>query len=268
MIQTDFVSTKRGISVLPYSAEPVNFRHLSWDFKTEHSTAGAAPKAKYDGKYYKLSSYNRDTGFYGDEAITECVVSDILDSMGVDHIKYNLTMGNVVYMGNEYITPVCISEDFNSEAKPTVSIERYLETHCPGMKPFEACLHLGWSKYVYTMFIVDFLVINRDRHGANIEILNGHPTAMFDHGASLITLQDYKVWNHWSSDKVNNYIGSYSLTENLHRISVDEWPEVRAPSVEIIERYSNFWPADKITFVQKMLVERWKYIEQMREERG
>lgn len=246
----------------PYSAEAVDLRHLAWNFKTEHSTAGAAPKAKYGNFYYKLSSYNRDAGFYGDEAITECVVSDVLDTMNVSHVSYSLVMGDVLYRGVEYRTPVCISESFNPWDVPTVSIERYLESHCLDMKPLEACIRLGWARYVHTMFLVDFLIINRDRHGANIEVLGGNPVPLFDHGAALTALQDHRVWNHWSGDRVNNYVGSYSLKENLHRIPQGEWPEVGAPDLRVVERFSNFWPEDKITFVKQMLSERWEYIEQ------
>lgn len=254
----------RNAGTTPYSSEPVDLRCISWDFKTERSTAGAAPKAKWGGKYYKLSSYNCDAGFYGDEAITECVVSDILDTLGVDHIKYSLVMGDIVYRGIEYTTPVCISDDFNPQSRPVVSIERYLEACCPRMKPLEACLQLGWANYVYTTFLVDFLIANRDRHGANLEVMEGTPIPLFDHGAALTVLQDYKVWNHWSCDRVNNYIGSYSLKENLYRIPLDSWPAVSEPDVKVVSRYSNFWFEDKIAFVQRMLTERWAYIEQRR----
>ena len=30
---------------------------------------------------------------------------------------------------------------------------------------------MGWEDYVYQMLIVDYLILNRDRHGANIEVL-------------------------------------------------------------------------------------------------
>lgn len=248
----------------PYSDRPVDLRHIAWDFKSAQSTAGAAPKAKYNGKYYKLSSFNRDAGFYGDEAVTECVVSDILDTMGVAHIPYRLVRAQVVYAGEEYTTPVCISEDFNPNNQQVVSIERYLGSHCPGLKPLDACIQLGWSEYVYTLFLVDFLILNRDRHGVNIEIINGTPIPLFDHGASLIALQDYKVWNHWSGDMVNNYLGSYSLKENLNRIALDHWPMVQEPCVAAVDKYTNFWSQGKIDFVKRMVSERWDYAEQRR----
>ena len=50
----------------------------------------------------------------------------------------------------------------------------------------------GWTKYFYEMLLVDFLILNRDRHGANIEVLRNKRTGqsrlapLFDHGLSLI----------------------------------------------------------------------------------
>ena len=45
---------------------------------------------------------------------------------------------------------------------------------------------------VNEMFVIDYLVLNRDRHGANIEILRDlktktvRPAPLFDHGLSLV----------------------------------------------------------------------------------
>lgn len=248
-----------------YSATPVDLRHISWDFKSEHSTDGVAPKAFYDGKFYKLSAYNRDCGFYGDEAVTECVVSDVLDTMSVEHLKYSLLMGLITYDGREYITPVCVSLDFNPSGRPIISLERYLRSHYPNMGHLDACIRLGFSEYIYTMFAVDFLIINRDRHGANIELMDGRPLPLFDHGASLVALNDIGRWDHWSADKVNNYIGSYSLRQNLESIPRDSWPKIEAPAVSVVDRVSGFWSRDKISFVKRMLLERWGVIEHRRD---
>jgi len=61
-----------------------------------------------------------------------------------------------------------------------------------GESPFDFCKRMGWEKYVYEMFLIDYLVLNRDRHGANIEILRDlktktvRPAPLFDHGLSLV----------------------------------------------------------------------------------
>lgn len=250
----------------PYSSKLVDMREVIWDFKSNHSTDGVVPKAYYRGEYYKLSSFNPYDGFYGNEAVTECVVSDVLDTMRVPHIKYRLVMGDLVYDGKPYQTPVCISKDFNPLKRPTISLERYLRSHAVGKPPLEACIALGFFDYVYTMFLVDFLILNRDRHGSNIELIDGQLIPLFDHGLALMALQDVHTWNHWSGDVVNNFVGSTSLRKNLSLIPASKWPAVQKPDVSVVSRFSNFWEKDKIDLVRKMLQERWQVIEERREE--
>ena len=51
---------------------------------------------------------------------------------------------------------------------------------------------MGWEDYVYQMLIVDYLILNRDRHGANIEVLRNSRkktvrlAPLFDQGLSLL----------------------------------------------------------------------------------
>lgn len=124
----------------PYSANPVDLTEIKWDYTTHRSTAGLVPKAYCNGHYYKLSSFNPSCGFYGNEALVECAVSDILDTMRIPHIKYKLQMADIIYKGAHFTTAVCISEDFNKQKKPTVSIDRFLAAQCPGRDPTD-CMY-------------------------------------------------------------------------------------------------------------------------------
>jgi hypothetical protein len=81
------------------------------------------------------------------------------------------------------------------------------------------------------MLIVDYLILNRDRHGANIEVLRNNRkktirlAPLFDHGLSLMfnclndsAIEKYDIME----DKLtNNYIGSRSTWENLKLIPVN-----------------------------------------------
>ena len=40
-----------------------------------------------------------------------------------------------------------------------------------GESHYDFCVREGWKKYIDSMIAVDFLILNRDRHGANIEVL-------------------------------------------------------------------------------------------------
>lgn len=114
------------------------------------------------------------------------------------------------------------------------------------------------------MFLVDFVVLNRDRHGSNIEIIDGAPVPLFDHGLSLMALQDPAVWNHWSGDIVNNFIGTPSLKGDLKLIPIENWPNARKPDISVLDRFSDFWDSCTIDVAKKMAGERWEFAENLR----
>ena len=61
-----------------------------------------------------------------------------------------------------------------------------------GETPLEFCIRMGWEKTIYEMLVTDHLILNRDRHGANIEVLRDRKkrtvrlAPLFDHGLSLL----------------------------------------------------------------------------------
>ena len=88
--------------------------------------------------------------------------------------------------------------------------------------------------FYISICIVDFLILNRDRHGANIEVLRNskekviHLAPLFDHGLSLLcSCTDENAiytWDVMADRQVNNYIGSRSTWDNLMLI-----PEGKIP---------------------------------------
>ena len=100
------------------------------------------------------------------------------------------------------------------------------------------CIRNGWEEYVYQMMVVDFLILNRDRHGANIEVLRNSRkktirlAPLFDHGLSLLfsctddsAVAEYDVR---ADKRVNNFIGSGSTWENVNSIPKDKLPQFHA----------------------------------------
>ena len=87
----------------------------------------------------------------------------------------------------------------------------------------------GWQKYIDTMLAVDYLILNRDRHGANIEVLrNGRKhtiriAPLFDHGLSFLCSchngKEIEEFNILEDKPCNNFIGSRSTFENLNLIT-------------------------------------------------
>jgi hypothetical protein len=88
------------------------------------------------------------------------------------------------------------------------------------------------------MLVVDFLILNRDRHGANIEVLRNSRkktvrlAPLFDHGLSLLfhCTSDTAIdqYNVMEDKPTNNYFGSRSTWDNLKLIPADQMPELKS----------------------------------------
>ena len=102
----------------------------------------------------------------GHECVNELIVDRLLTILKVDHLDYELIHADIEVEGKTYETYLCASYDF--------------------------CVRNGWEQSIKEMIVVDFLILNRDRHGANIEVLRnpGKHTLriapIFDHGLSLL----------------------------------------------------------------------------------
>jgi hypothetical protein len=87
----------------------------------------------------------------------------------------------------------------------------------------------GWLEDVQRRLLVDYLIANRDRHGANIEVLRGRDGSLrlaplFDNGVSLVfscygDAEAAKAFEPLKDVRANNFIGTRSLEENLRFVS-------------------------------------------------
>ena len=84
------------------------------------------------------------------------------------------------------------------------------------------------------MLVVDFLILNRDRHGANIELPRDREkreirlTPLFDHGLSLLcrceTEDAIKKFDVMTDLPVQCFAVSRSAQENLKLIPAEQFP--------------------------------------------
>ena len=94
---------------------------------------------------------------------------------------------------------------------------------------YDFCRNNGWKEYIDTMLVVDYLILNRDRHGANIEVLRNarkhsvRIAPLFDHGLSLLcscyTEEEIKSFDVMADKPCNNFIGSRSVLDNLKLVT-------------------------------------------------
>ncbi len=114
------------------------------------------------------------------ESRIEVMCSDLLDKMNVEHVHYEA--------GEDEGKYVCMCPCMTTESKAILTGMEFI-SYCNvnGLSSEEEIFRID-SESIYKMWIVDFLISNRDRHGQNwgffydtesMDILGCHP--LFDH---------------------------------------------------------------------------------------
>ena len=214
--------------------EKQDLTYLNWTrTRGSSGTAGSFLKAysELNGvkTYYKLSNYDAVSGVIGHESVNEIVVDRLLTKLGIGHLHYQLIHADILADGRIMETWLCASEDFKKRGESKIALDQYYNAEkLSDETPLAFCLRQGWTEYIWEMLLVDFLILNRDRHGANIEILRNsrkktyRPAPLFDHGLSLVcrcadeaSLHAFDVME---DRRVQCFVGSQSAWENLKLI--------------------------------------------------
>ncbi|MCR5523964.1 MAG: hypothetical protein K6F64_10115 [Clostridia bacterium] len=214
--------------------------YLEWSkIRNSSGTAGSFLKSTMlEGEkklYCKLSDYDGVKGIIGHECINEIIVDRLLDIFGVEHLHYRLIHADVSISGKVIETYLCASEDFKNRGEEKMALDIYYDQEKEDMEtPLEFCIRQGWEKYIYEMLAIDFIILNRDRHGANIEVLRNSKkktirlAPLFDHGISLLcrchSLKDIEKYDVLDEKKVQCFVGGNSAKDNLALIPKDKLP--------------------------------------------
>lgn len=258
--------------------------YLSWSkYRRSSGTAGSFLKSfETIGRhrvYYKLSSYDAFNGITGHECINEIIADRLLTLLGIDHLHYQLIHARVLIDGKEYVTWLCASEDYKQYGESKIALDVFYQLEKEsGESPLDFCIRQGWADYIYKMLIVDFLILNRDRHGANMEVLKNRRThairlaPLFDHGLSLFfsCRSDEEILreNVMKDKPVQCFVGSGSAMDNLSLIPGSYDPCISSLSASddrILFKGLENTVSDSFRFmVWKMIWERWNYYENIR----
>ncbi len=211
-----------------------DLRHLTWTRTRKSSgTAGSFLKSYDDSggkkKYYKLSNFDPAQGIIGHECVNEIVVQRLLRLLAFDHLEYTLLHAMIRVEEHDYETYLCESEDFKNETEGKVALEDYyLIEKEPDETPVAFLRRMGWENETYALLVTDYLVLNRDRHGANMEVLRDSKTRQirlspqFDHGLSLLcschTEKEFQQYDVMEDKKVQSFLGSSSSLENVRMV--------------------------------------------------
>ena len=211
--------------------EKTDLTYLKWSHaRSSSGTAGTFLKSESvtEGRkiYYKLSNFDSLHGVVGHECVNEIIVDRLLEVLGVPHLSYELINAEIEIDGKIYNTYLAASEDFKQPGESKTALENYYRVNAKdGETPYEFCVRNRWRKYIDTMIAVDYLILNRDRHGANIEVLRNSRkktirlAPLFDHGLSLlyscINEKEIKAFDIMEDKRCQNFIGGYYCFENL-----------------------------------------------------
>ena len=260
-----------------------DLRHLTWTKgRASSGTAGTLLKsvsedANHVRHYYKLSDYTPGKGIVGHECVNELIADRLLYILGVPHVHYRLIHARISHNGKVYETWLTESEDFRKKGESKLALDDYYELeHQPKETPLSFCFRLGWEKEICQMLVVDYLICNRDRHGANIEVLRARDgkcrlTPLYDHGLSFLfdchsekAAAGFDVLDDWP---VQCFVGTSSAERNLQLIPTKALPRLRAP--EKRDRVLLFDDLDGILSevyydkIWEMIEKRWKHYEKL-----
>lgn len=255
--------------------------YLSWaKIRNSSGTAGSFLKSysELGGEkvYYKLSDYDRVGGIVGHECVNEIIVDRLLDILGIEHLHYQLIHAQIMLDDKEYDTYLCASNDFKEKGESKIALDVYYEVEKQKDEtPLEFCVRQGWEEYIYQMLIVDYLILNRDRHGANIEVLRNPKkkelrlAPLFDHGLSLVcrchTEEEVQRVDIMEDRPVQCFVGSRSAQSNLELIPKEKLPKLNRLKKEdreyLFQGLEEILPKAWRDKIWEMLWNRWKYYE-------
>lgn len=245
---------------------------LIWS-KTRKSsgTAGSFLKAEelVNGRkiYYKLSNFVQGQGVIGHECVNEIIVDRLLTLWEVPHLNYSLINMKINVLGEEVNAWVCASKDFKNKGESKIPLDLWYEMESEkDEKPLEFCIRKGFADYIYHMLAVDFIIMNRDRHGANIELLKDNNSKtfrlapLFDHGLSLILENDsarISSMDISETKKVQCFVGNDNPEYNIGLIPKEKMPYFRP----LTKADKVFLFTDLETAMSRELMEKtWEFI--------
>ena len=254
-----------------------DLRYLDWSRSRKSSgTAGSFLKSYDDTgktkKYYKLSDHDPVRGIVGHECVNEIVVQRLLRLLDIDHLEYRLVHALVRVDDRDCETYLCESEDYKKDGEGKIALEDYymIEKE-PDETPYDFCVRKGWGKYINDMLAVDYLILNRDRHGANIEVLRNvkkqsvRLAPLFDHGLSFLcrchTIEEFNNYDVMEDKKVQAFVGVPSTYENLHMIPKTYFkglPDIKEKDLDVLfEGLDDILCREHIVKICEMIWKRW-----------
>ena len=208
--------------------------NLNFSYSIKSSgTQGSFLKALDNDTYYKMSYVSGDE-VVGHESVNEVIANRLCELFGFDYLPYDLHYAKTKTEMCEYTSWLVSSKNYKEENEQRITLEMYLQTNdCNTTnydETFKFILQLPEDivQSLFNLCVIDFIIYNRDRHGANIELLVNNDSMrlapIFDCGCSLVSpyhddIEEIEKFNPLTNKRVNNFIGSSFLVE-----MISKWP--------------------------------------------
>lgn len=148
------------------------------------------------------------------EAKIEVMVSDLLDNCNVDHLHYFGSESN-----GEYVCACkCMTTDKISILSG-IDFDAYCNHH--GINSREEAIRID-AEAIYKMWIVDYLISNRDRHGMNwgffydcdsMEIIGCHPLYDHNNAFDIPLMQDDDATYLYDDSRTMKQAAEYAMSK-------------------------------------------------------
>ena len=244
----------------------LDLKEIKWN-NLSTTSFGILPKCISEHHFIKLSVFNDNVGFYGEEPIYEYLASKLGKAMNFNVMDTELVMADIIYNNTEYRTLASIHTNFKNKNRNFMSIEKYSSIF-KERNILEFLLEKeNYSQDIKNILIFDFLVNNIDRHGRNVEIDSMSLAPIFDNSMSFFSKIEDEFLNEKlieKSFKANNFLGFPDLKENLNYIR-DYRIEFNLK--ELLKEVDN-WGSEtgrscrRINFIKNLLVFRYDYIKE------
>lgn len=225
------------------SPHTLDLRCLNFSLNTAGSgSAGTLYKANTDNWYFKLSQFSEYApDEYGYESVCEVIGSLVAATLGYDYADYEICRALVSICNRDYEVYLCVAPNYKQPDEHRTTLENLLKLK--GLNTtdleanFEACKDEPYFEDICKMLLFDYIVDNRDRHGANIELLVSDTIRLapiYDTGYSLLSPLQYDIekfskFSPLHDGPVNNFLISRYWSDVLKGLR----GHIKVPDVDI-----------------------------------
>jgi len=224
--------------------------------------------------YLKLSRYDSYRGIYGHESVNELIACRLGKLLGFSVPEGTLRRCLVRIDDKDHDTYVFVAKSYKTTGSRVAFEDFYVDNRLSDKEsPLDLCKRFGWTDYIYKMFVFDYLIINRDRHGANLEVMkNGDKrlSPLLDNGLSFVCSctdeSELASFDIAEDRSVNNFIGEKRLEANLDKIDKKiEFDELKEPIIDrLLEGLHGVLPDGFLMKIREIIWRRWQNVAQFR----